>query len=218
MITLTMTTCRRPELFKRTVDAFFAKCQDSRLIEKVIMIDDNSDPTQFTEMINHLSSYFIKAYVLRKITPGHPAALNKLFDAVDTDYIMMLEDDWEAQKPFYLQSGIDIIKQNENILSVLYRLWGNTKMINGIKVHNYNGLKYNSRDIHTYPGYTLNPTIQAIKKIRKACGKFDEKVKLFELEYAKKYAAAGFYLAMLDDIFCHIGIRKSAYILNGTQR
>jgi hypothetical protein len=218
MITLTMTTCRRPALFKRTLEAFFLNCKDRQIISKVIMIDDNSEPHQFNEMINTLAGYYLEARVMRKIQPGHPQALNLLFDAVETDYIFMLEDDWEAKKPFSLQAGIDIIKQNENIPSVLYRLWKDTKMINGVKVHNYNGLKYNSRDINTYPGYTLNPTVQNIKKIREKCGRFDEKVKLFELEYATKYAAAGFHLAMIDDVFKHIGIGKSAYLLNGTQR
>ena len=155
---------------------------------------------------------------MRKIQPGHPQALNLLFDAVETEYIMFLEDDWEAKKHFFLQDGINIIKNNENILSVLYRLWSSTKLINGVKVHNYNGLKYNKHDIHTYPGYTLNPTVQAIKKIREKCGRFDESVKFFELDYATKYAAAGFKLAMIDEVFTHIGVGRSAYILNGTKR
>jgi hypothetical protein len=117
-----------------------------------------------------------------------------------------------------LQAGIDIIKQNENIASVLYRLWSSTKMINGVKVHNYNGLKYNKHDIHTYPGYTLNPTVQNIKRIREKCGRFDESVKFFELDYATKFAAAGFKLAMIDEVFVHTGVGRSAYILNGTKR
>jgi hypothetical protein len=222
-ITLTMTTCKRLQLFKQTIQLFFNNCLDIDLIKEIIIVDDNSSLDDIKEMQNFLKDY---KYNIKLISTncGHANALNILFYNVQTDYIFHLEDDWEIKKGNFIRQSFEIMNDNEKIKSVLMRNWiaqgakqQIPKHIEKTKyyIHNYNGLKFQKGNINTYPGYSLNPSLQNIKDIKKI-GKFENK-KLFELRFAYRYYSYGYLVGMTYFDFClHVGI-QSAYKSNNTE-
>lgn len=87
-VTLTITTCKRPQYFFRTIRAFLDNCADYNLISRVIVSDDNSPQEERDEMVKKYPQF---EYVWRDC--GHPKSLDMLFKMVDTNYFFHLEDD-----------------------------------------------------------------------------------------------------------------------------
>ncbi len=225
-ITLTMTTCKRLEFFRVTVESFFKNCVGLNLIQEIIIIDDSSSQEDIEAMKYILKDFKYKIKIISGNHKSHQRSLNILFDNVKTDYIFHLEDDWEFKKGDFIKQAFDIMKDNKKVKSVLMRNWieqgakDQIKKITktGIKyyIHNYNGLKFEIGTVNTYPGYSLNPALQNIKDIR-TLGKFEYR-ELFELRHAFKYFSNDWIVAMTDQDYCkHIGSALSAYKLNNTK-
>lgn len=225
-ITLTITTCKRLELFKQTIKSFFSNCLDTDLIQEIIIIDDSSSINDIKDMQYFLKDYKYKITIISGNQKNHALSLNVLFSKVKTDYIFHLEDDWEFKKGDLIRQAFQIIDDNKNIKSVIMRNWIEQGAKNQIKkmtkagikyyIHNYNGLRFVKGNINTYPGYSLNPSLQNIKEIRDI-GEFENK-ELFELRFAYNYYSNGFLIGMTSQDYCkHIGGALSAYKLNNTK-
>ena len=187
---------------------------DINYISHILIIDDNSPADQINEMIKFLKDFNVNIKIIHRKIRGHYISMNMIFDEVKTEYIFHLEDDWLLTKEAPLiKIGLDKMRKNEKIKSVLYRRWVSYK--DG--VHYWNGKKYNNEDIMTYPGYTFNPTLQNIKAIHQEIGHF-KNVPFFELAYSYRYAEK-FVVGMTeDDYFEHLGHGKSAYEINRSKR
>lgn len=226
-ITLTMTTCKRLLLFMKTIQSFFENCMDLDLIKEIIIIDDGSSDSDIKGMFTILSDCKYNIKFIQKKNKGHARSLNILFDNVKTDYIFHLEDDWEfIKKDNFIRKGFKILDDNKKIKSVIMRNWIEQgckqndlqKTKTGIKyyIHNYNGQKFIKGEVNTYPGYSLNPSLQNISDIKKI-GKFENK-ELFELRFAYRYFSYDYKVALTEIDYCkHIGNNINAYRLNNTK-
>jgi GR25 family glycosyltransferase involved in LPS biosynthesis len=108
-ITITMTTCKRIDLFKRTVNSFLECCLDFHLVKEWIVVDDNSSKEDRNEMIK---LYPFITFIFKEIKDkGHVKSMNIIKDSVKTKYLFHLEDDWEfLYKDNYLTKCLDVIK------------------------------------------------------------------------------------------------------------
>jgi hypothetical protein len=189
-------------------------------LHEVLIVDDNSEPSDILAMYRILDDYKIPHRIIARRARGHFLSMNMIFDAVKTEYLFHLEDDWEmTQSGEILAESLKMLKKCSKIQSVLCRNWNTGKEISsGVNVHDWNGKPYDARSLNTWPGYSLNPSLQNVKLLRENVGYFRD-VKLFELDYATRYQQAGYLQGMLTtEYFKHIGAARSAYKLNGTKR
>jgi GR25 family glycosyltransferase involved in LPS biosynthesis len=107
-ITVTMTTCKRIDLFKRTVNSFLDCCLDLHLIKDWIVIDDASSEEDRNEMMKLYP--FVNFIFKEEKDKGHVKSMNMIRNYVKTNYLFHLEDDWEFfYKDNYLIKCLDII-------------------------------------------------------------------------------------------------------------
>ena len=107
-ITVTTTTCKRIDLFKRTVNSFIECCNDIHLVKEWIVIDDNSNLSDINEMKELYP--FIRFVFKNENEKGHVKSMNMLKNMVKTKYIFNVEDDWEfVYKDNYLTKCLDVI-------------------------------------------------------------------------------------------------------------
>lgn len=93
-ITLAITTCKRLEVFFRTMSSLLESLGPlpNSLITEVIIIDDNSTFDDRTKM---MVSYPNFTFVFKSFKDrGHAASMNYLYRMVNTKYLLYLEDDW----------------------------------------------------------------------------------------------------------------------------
>jgi GR25 family glycosyltransferase involved in LPS biosynthesis len=111
-ITVTMTTCKRFDLFERTVNSFLECCIDKELITEWIVIDDNSsekDKEKMKELYPFINFIFKK-----KEEKGHVQSMNMLYNLVKTPYMFNMEDDWEFfYKDNYLTRCLKVLSLND---------------------------------------------------------------------------------------------------------
>lgn len=118
LVTLTMTTCKRFDLFERTFNSFINACKDIELIDKFLIIDDNSSAEDRNKM---KSMYPFIELVEKSIDKkGHPISMNMIKDMVKTKYCFHLEDDHEFFcHRNYLRPAMRIMLENDDIRQVL---------------------------------------------------------------------------------------------------
>jgi hypothetical protein len=109
-ITLSITTCKRLNLFKRTMNSFINCCSDILLIDEYICVDDNSSEEDRNEM-RKLYPFF--TWIMK--TPeqkGHMQSMNIIIENVKTEYLLHMEDDWLfLVKDNYISPSIEILNQ-----------------------------------------------------------------------------------------------------------
>jgi len=113
-ITFTITTCKRYNLFEKTMRNLILKCKDFDIIDKFICIDDNSSPEDRLKMRNNFPFFFY--YMKNEKEKGHPKSMNILWDLIETDRIMHFEDDWIIDQIFSIEDINDYLKENEDKL------------------------------------------------------------------------------------------------------
>jgi hypothetical protein len=115
-ITLTITTCKRVDLFKRTINSFINCCSDILLIDEYLCVDDNSskeDIIQMTELYP-----FFRWIIKNPEQKGHMQSMNIIVDEVKTDYMLHVEDDWLfCEKYAYIAPALEILDE-QNIKSI----------------------------------------------------------------------------------------------------
>lgn len=99
-VTLTITTCRRPDLFERTMHTFLRGCLDAHRIVRWICIDDGSDDGDRARMAEAFP--FFEFVWKEPQQRGHASSLDRLASMVDTPWWFHLEDDWELVEPLPL--------------------------------------------------------------------------------------------------------------------
>ena len=110
LITLTITSCKRIDLFKRTINSFINCCVDILSINRFICIDDNSSEEDRNSM-KELYPFF--EFIFKdETTRGHIHSMNMIIDLVTTEYLLHLEDDWLfLQKYDYITKALEILNQ-----------------------------------------------------------------------------------------------------------
>ena len=231
-ITLTVTACKRLELFKKTINSFLNCCLDKELIARWICIDDGSSEEDRLEM-QRLYPFF--EFIFKEPQEkGHASSMNRLLSEIDTPYWLALEDDWHFfVKANYCQKMLSVLEEDESLGQVLFnRNYGltleNRDLVGGVqKLTSDSSSRYiehqhfpsDSEDYQRlmeklapgalsnawWPNYSLQPSMASMRSI-KAIGSYNEETKHFELEFAKRYTDKGYHTAFLDGIHAlHIG-------------
>ena len=247
-LTLTITSCKRLDLFERTMNSLLNCCVDLNLIDRWICVDDNSTQQDRSEM-QRLYPFF--EFVFKTVEHrGHSKSMNIIHDMVKTPYLFHLEDDWTffSKHPF-VSNCLNVIRDNPKIGQCLINynyseteeqdITGGLLMINNIGENfvmhkhaspgtpDYNTLVKDLKQNCVYwPHFSFRPSILKTAML-KEIGQFNENVPHFELEYAKRYTEFGYSSAFLNRIFCvHTGklttesqsTKKNAYALNGVSQ
>jgi GR25 family glycosyltransferase involved in LPS biosynthesis/glycosyltransferase involved in cell wall biosynthesis len=231
-VTLTITTCKRPELFEKTVNSFLNCCADWQSIDRWICIDDGSTQAQRTWMQER---YPFFEFILKERTDkGHANSMNRLLETIDSPFWLHLEDDWHffAQE-HHVAKALSILADNPCIGQVLFNQnYAETlqcRSIVGGRVHHtaqegtrywlhqhiakdtedytefFKGFPPGARSNVWWPHYSLRPSLIRVSTIR-ALGLYDPQSRHFELEYAQRYAQRGYQSAFFDGVNAlHIG-------------
>ena len=115
-VTITTLTCKRIDLFKKTVNSFLACCSssDKRLIKKWVTIDDNSSPSDREEM--KVLYPFMTFIFKTENQKGVAFSMNMIRNIVDTKYLFHIEDDWcFIRKANLISKCIRVVDSDPNI-------------------------------------------------------------------------------------------------------
>ena len=245
-LTFTITTCKRLDLFKETINMFILNCQDVHLIDEWVCIDDNSSPEDRAEMIKLYP--FFNFYMKNEKNKGHAKSMNILLDIVKTDYVVHFEDDWLLKDRFSIIEYLTEL-QKHNFDQIILRWIGGQHPLfsvdNKFNIKNYvynpnhmwidklslnkdyieeNGFSrekiYDEKDYWWWPGFSLNPSIFNITKFKKKVGYFREDIipGLFEFDYALRANSHNMMIGFIELDIKHLGEQVSSYTLNGCPR
>jgi GR25 family glycosyltransferase involved in LPS biosynthesis len=226
-ITVTMTSCKRYDLFYKTVSSFINCCLDLELIDEWIVVDDQSSNEDKLKMMTDFP--FIKYIWKTKENKGHARSMNILRELVKTPFTFHMEDDWLFfRQEKYLSTCLNIINSQEHygqcLLNRLYTERAQCYDIFGGIKKNYNNTRYYEHEFYTgnelekftiqnrnkktcayWPHYSLR--VGMMKTIVwKKVGEYNENAEHFEMEYAYRYVNNGYVTTYLDNTNClHIG-------------
>lgn len=243
-IMITFTTCKRLDLFKQTINSILNHWTDKDKIDYWFCVDDNSSETDRTEMKNIYPwiEYYLKTYEEK----GHRKSMNIIWNKLNEikpKYWIHMEDDFLFYyKTNYIERAINGLNQlgeshsvkqilfNRNYTETIdnYSVLGHIKTsVNDIVLHNYCTGDFNYLNCHYWPHYSFRPSLVETKIILEL-GNFDSPNQFFEMDYAKKWANAGYKSGFFNQITCrHIGrltrernnnIVKNAYELNSEKQ
>ena len=229
MITFTITTCKRLDLFIETMNSFLNCCTDLDLIDYWFCVDDNSSESDRIKM-KELFPFFTFYFKTEK-EKGHSKSMNIIYDNLNTPYFFHLEDDWKffVEKQ-YITDCLDILKEDNNygqcLINKNYAETANCMKISGGEIHhtvlNTRYLIHEFCENQTdwerfykkhgncfncayWSHYSLRPSL-CKTSVFKNIGKFNEKDSHFEREYSNRYYNQGYRSVFLDGIYClHIG-------------
>ena len=231
-ITLTITSCRRFDLFTQSVNSFLNCCLDLDRIDRWICVDDGSSEAD-REQMQALYPFFEFIHKDRA-NKGHARSMNLILEQISTPYWLHLEDDWLffAPEP-YIAQAMAILDDDPAIGQVLFnrnyaeRL-GCQNIVGGAvkftlreqlryRVQEYykpgtaaydthiNPLVAGQRSNAWWPHYSLRPSLLRMSAIRKV-GEYRRESKNFERDFALRYTEAGHCSVFLDSInSLHIG-------------
>lgn len=228
--TLTITTCKRLELFERTVNSFLHCCEDLHRIQRFVCVDDNSSESDRARMQERYP--FFEFIFKGAADKGHARSMNLLRDAVRTPYWLHLEDDWEFLVPLpYVGRAADVLQAEPALAQVVFnRNYAETlahrTLVGGLlRRHPATGRRYVLHE-HVppeeqaaffarhpqgalsnmwWPHFSLQPSLMDAGKVQ-ALGSFDESGGHFEQRFAERFMAAGHRTAFFDLVVCnHIG-------------
>lgn len=246
-ITFVITSCKRLDLFCETMDKFFYHCEDVHLIKKWICVDDNSSEKDRKQM---RKKYPFMHFIMKTPEQrGHAKSLNMVLDNVKTKYVIFFEDDWRCNLNFSISSYVDFLEKygkdqvvfhgrsasdgypkvamltNKDIYEYCYNPNHYGKKETMLKVYYEKFEKeFNIKGSNVgffYPGFSLNPSIFCMDKIRENKFRFREEEEFndcMEVYFAFQCLSVGFKVTFTNILVCHIGKEVSAYVLNETPR
>jgi glycosyl transferase family 25 len=229
LVTLTITSCKRFDLFVKTINSFVRCCGDIYLIDEWFCVDDNSSEEDRKEMQRLYP--FIKFYFKNRDEKGHPQSMNIIRKHVKTPYTFHMEDDWQFfECRNYISECLEVlgcdskigqclinknyseIAQHHNILGGEFKTTSS-----GLRyyLHQYCVTDKEKEDFakqHGYgnsssywPHFSFRPSLLRTK-IYEELGEFNQTISHFEMDYSYKYASKGYISAFLEKTYClHIG-------------
>jgi len=231
-ITLSITTCKRLDLFERTMNSFLNCVLDKHLISEYICVDDNSSEEDRNIMKEKYP--FFKFYFKSESEKGHPRSMNIIKNLCKTKYLFHIEDDWEfVYKDNYISKCIHILNSDKSIkqcllnknygelVGCLNTTIGGQYMVTEKSKEGPGGIRYyiheqmtpqdyvskygSHRNCAYWPHFSFRPSV-IDASIFGSIGDFNESCNHFEMEYANRYISKGYKSAFLEGIYCiHIG-------------
>lgn len=235
-VTLTMTSCKRFDLFEQTVNSLINNVKDLYMVERFICIDDNSSHDDRLKMLEKYP--FIEFHFKKPNEKGHVFSMNLIRKKLtDNDrYVFHLEDDWVFLcKKNYIGEALRILRDNQQIGQVLfnrnyaetfddYCIEGGKPFVDGqFLVHEFQLPPKYKISCEYWPHFSFRPSIIR-REVFDKVGAFSN-VTHFEKDYATRYTQAGFISAFYNSISTlHIGKLTSdkngvnAYTLNDVKQ
>ena len=232
-IILTMTTCKRFDLFQQTVNSITNTWTDIDMIDYWFCVDDNSSPEDRNQMKRKYN--WIDYYMKGPEEKGHRQSMNIIWDKLNElrpTYWIHMEDDFRFHcRMDYIKTGIKYLEGN--IKQVLFnRNYGEQikdYAISGhapfgatqeIVLHDHKSGSFNYPNCHYWTDYSFRPSIIKVDAII-ALGNYDSANQFFEKDYADRWYGAGWRSAFFNRITCeHIGkltsdkTGENAYTMN----
>lgn len=229
LLTFSITTCKRFDLFEKTMNSFLNCCDDVDKIDRWFCVDDNSSEVD-REKMKRLYPFF-DFYFKTKEEKGHPQSMNIIRDKVTTPYLFHMEDDWKFfEKKRYISQCMDVLSANTSIGQCLInRNYAETEsdidVKGGLYYQTSQGTRYyihefarnqdelkrwidkygNCKSSNYWAHFSFRPSIVKTK-ILKDLGEFDVTKSHFEMDYAHRYVMRGYVSAFLEGIYClHTG-------------
>ena len=236
-IILTITTCKRFDLFEQTINSILNTWLDIDKIDYWYCIDDNSKKEDRDKM-QSLYPWF-DFYMKDSNEKGHLKSMNLIYSKLNElkpKYWIHLEDDFLFfDKMNYIEhaiNGLNVMKYH-NVKQVLFnRSYGeeidgyNTvsyiKVNDNYSIHHFDPDKNaNENNCYYWPHYSFRPSLVETDSILKL-GNFDSKQTFFEMEYAKRWTESGYKSGFFNKLTnLHIGRltkdRNNKDILNAYQ-
>uniref|UniRef100_A0A6C0DJ37 Glycosyltransferase 2-like domain-containing protein n=1 Tax=viral metagenome TaxID=1070528 RepID=A0A6C0DJ37_9ZZZZ len=236
-VMLSVTTCKRFDLFEQTVNSILKNWLDLDQVDFFYCVDDNSSDEDRLKMQTQYP--FFTYHMKSSSEKGHRESMNIIWSKVaevKPTYWIHMEDDWVYfKKEKYVGRAIAALEKYENIgihQLVFNREYGlmmaDMERVNVAPL----GPKEDGLVLHIkkdnvqgpncayWPHYSLQPSVCRASKIIEL-GNYNSVNNFFERDYADKYHAAG-YQTIFFDFICslHIGKQhwekdgKNAYALN----
>jgi len=235
-ILCTITTCKRFDLFEKTMNSFLQCCTDLHRITTFYCVDDNSSQEDRERMKSRYP--FFEFYFKSEKEKGHRSSMNQIWKKLNEYrpiWWLHMEDDWLFIKlDQYVTSSIHQINQyrQDGVRQVLFNKnyaetfdqWNlvGGKLIehNTYRLHIHNEPNIHGSNSAYWPHYSFRPSLIDANAIIEL-GNFDTPNTFFERDYANHYAAADYKSMYRNEITClHIGKLTSdksginAYALN----
>lgn len=240
-VVLTITSCKRLDLFSKTINSLLTTWLDIDKIDYFICIDDNSSNEDRKNMLKNYP--FFKFIFKKENEKGHLTSMNMIWDKLNElkpKYWIHLEDDWLFFKPDnYVQKSISFLEKyrEQNIHQILFNkgygeIIDDFNLVGGqildteksFYLHIKDEPNLAGRNSAYWPHYSFRPSMIRTDKILKL-GNFTSPNTFFERDYADKYFSKGYLSAFFNEITCiHTGRltsernnsdKKNAYQLNG---
>ena len=234
LVTFTITTCKRFDLFEKTMNSILNCFEDIDMIDYFFCVDDNSSEED-REKMKTLYPFFT-FYLKNTDEKGHIKSMNIIRDYVietsETPYIIHLEDDWKfISKRNYIKDAFDVLNENQNIGQCLFNknyieIVDDVMTVKGGDYHiTKTGIRYythefantdekklewnkkhgNSPSSCYWPHFSLRPSLMRAK-VLKDIGRFNLEAPHFEMEYAYRYVNMGYISAFFENLYCiHTG-------------
>lgn len=234
-VTLTMTSCKRFDLFEQTVNSLINNVKDLYMVERFICIDDNSSKEDRIKMLDKYP--FIEFQFKRTDQKGHVFSMNLIRKKLtDQDrFVFHLEDDFVfLTRRNYIGRSLQVLRDNPQVGQVLfnrnyaetineYAIQGGKPFGNGkFLVHEHRDKKQNTISCEYWPHFSFRPSIIR-KEVFDKVGVFNS-VPHFEMDYAKRYTSLGYISVFHNRVdTLHIGKLTSekgdnAYSLNDVKQ
>jgi len=235
-ITFTITTCKRYDLFEKTMNSFLNCVKAVHLISRWICVDDNSSEEDRKKIKENYP--FLEYYFKDESEKGHSQSMNMIRDLVKTPFWFDMEDDW---KFFYADNFLTKclnVLQNDTSLGqcLINRNYAETRFDHNIlggelkRTKNFQPYylhvqrQVKGKSCEYWPHYSLRPSLLRTEILQ--LGKYNEDNPHFEMEYANRYKKK-YKSAFLTGIYClHTGrlcserhsTKKNAYDLNNVNQ
>ena len=232
-VMLTVTTCKRFDLFEQTINSMKQCWKDLESVDYFFCVDDNS--SQEDRMKMQTQYPFFNYYMKSADEKGHRESMNIIWNKlkeIKPTYWVHMEDDWLYFKSEnYISRGIQMLEKYEalNVHQLVFnRTYGlmmadmnrvGGRLIEpGIWLHEQKEVQ--GPNCAYWPHYSIQPSIIRTKVILEL-GNYDSPNTFFERDYANKYGAKGYQTIFFDSIYSlHIGKQHwekdgmNAYALN----
>jgi len=220
LIFLSITSCKRYDLFEKTINSLLNNWNDFNKIDYWFCVDDNSNQVDRQKMSEKYP--FFEYYFKNQDEKGHRTSMNIIWEKLNTlkpKYWVHLEDDFLFfDNMNYVSEGIFGLEflSPYNVKQILfnrcyseiiedYRISGFIDKEN-FCIHEYIQNHDNSYlNNHYWPYYSFRPSIVLVEPIL-TIGNFNTENQFFELDYANKWNEAGYKSGFLNKITNkHIG-------------
>lgn len=231
-IILTVTSCKRLDLFKQTINSIIRTWSDLPMVDQFIVIDDNSSDEDRNAMkaLYPFITFIMKSYPQR----GHLESMNMIYNILDEmrpmHWIHVEDDFLFFERMAYIATGIKGLKElehfnvkqimfNRNYIETMDRINMDGHVVYSDNMYSLHDYKPNGSNCQYWPYFSFRPSIIDVSTILEL-GNFDSPCTFFEMEYAKKWTEAGYKTGFINTVTnIHIGklcneVGENAYSLN----